>query len=60
LRNHKKEDVSVKVVEPIPGDWAMLSSSHQYLKTEAFTAEFNVRVPRDKETKLRYKVRMRF
>jgi hypothetical protein len=60
LRNHKKEDVSVKVVEPIPGDWAMLSSSHQYVKTEAFTAEFNVRVPRDKETKLRYKVRMRF
>jgi hypothetical protein len=60
LRNHKKEDVSVKVVEPIPGDWTMLSSSHQYEKTEAFTAEFNVHVPRDGETKLRYRVRMRF
>ena len=25
LRNHKKEDVFVKVIEPIPGDWKMLS-----------------------------------
>ena len=24
LRNHKKEDVVVKVIEPIPGDWKML------------------------------------
>ena len=32
LRNHKKEDVVVKVVEPIPGDWTMLSSSHEYKK----------------------------
>ena len=60
LRNHKKEDVVVKVVEPIPGDWKMLSSSHEYTKTEAFTAEFKIPVPKDKETKLTYRVRMRF
>lgn len=60
LRNHKKEDVVVKVVEPIPGDWKMLSSSHDYTKTEAFTAEFNIHVPKDKEVKLAYRVRMRF
>jgi hypothetical protein len=60
LRNHKKEDVVVKVIEPIPGDWKMLSSSHTYKKTEAFTAEFNIPVPKDKETKLTYRVRMRF
>jgi hypothetical protein len=60
LRNHKKEDVVVKVVEPIPGDWTMLSSSHKYEKTEAFTAEFKVSVPKDKETKITYRVRMRF
>ena len=60
LRNHKKEDVVVKVVEPIPGDWVMLSSSHKYTKTEAFTAEFDIQVSRDKETKLTYGVRMRF
>jgi hypothetical protein len=60
LRNHKKEDVVVRVVEPIPGDWKMLNSSHDYTKTEAFTAEFNIPVPKDKETKLTYRVRMRF
>jgi hypothetical protein len=60
LRNHKKEDVIVKVIEPIPGEWNILISSHEYKKTEAFTAEFNVPVPKDKETKLTYRVRMRF
>lgn len=60
LRNHKKEDVIVKVIEPIPGDWKMLSSSHEYRKSEAFTAEFNVPVSKNKETKLVYRVRMRF
>jgi hypothetical protein len=60
LRNHKKEDVMVKVVEPIPGDWIMLSSSHEHKKSEAFTAEFNIPVPRDKEVKLTYRVRMRY
>jgi hypothetical protein len=60
LRNHKKEDVVVKVVEPIPGDWTMLSSSHDYKKSDAFAAEFDVPVPRDKEVKLTYRVRMRY
>ncbi len=60
LRNHKKEDVMVKVIEPIPGDWTMLSSSHAYKKSEAFTAEFILPVSKDKETKLTYRVRMRF
>jgi hypothetical protein len=60
LRNHKKEDVTVKVIEPVPGDWKMLSTSHDYKKTEAFTAEFNVMVPKDTEVKINYKVRMRF
>jgi hypothetical protein len=60
LRNHKKEDVTVKVVEPVPGDWSMVSSSHPHTKSEAFTAEFNVPVPKDKEVKLTYRVRMRY
>ncbi len=60
LRNHKKEDVVVKVIEPIPGDWTMVESSHEYQKTEAFTAEFSIPVPRDGETKVTYRVRMRY
>lgn len=60
LRNHKKEDIVVKVVEPIPGEWKMLASSHDYIKSAAFTAEFSIPVPKDKEMKLNYRVRMRY
>ncbi|NTW60132.1 MAG: DUF4139 domain-containing protein, partial [Nitrospirae bacterium] len=60
LRNHKKEDVVVMVVEPIPGDWKMLSASHEFTKSEAFTAEFLVPVQKDGETKVSYRVRMRY
>ena len=60
LRNHKKEDVSVKIVEPIPGDWEILSKSHDYKKTDAHTVEFTVTVPKDKEVKVIYKVRVKF
>ena len=60
LRNHKKEDVVVKVVEPIPGDWRMMSNSHEFAKSEAFTAEFQVPVQKDGETKVTYRVRMRY
>ena len=60
LRNHKKEDIVVRVVEPIPGDWKMLSSSHDYRKGDAFAAEFQVPVKKDGETKLAYRVRMRY
>ncbi|MGA7826692.1 MAG: DUF4139 domain-containing protein [Geobacteraceae bacterium] len=60
LRNHKTEDVFVKVVEPIPGDWTMLSASHPWKKGDAFTAEFNVPVTKDGESKLSYRVRMRY
>jgi hypothetical protein len=60
LRNHKKEDVLVKVVEPIPGDWTMVDSSQAFTKTNAFTAEFRIPVPKDSEVKLTYRVRMKY
>jgi hypothetical protein len=60
IRNHKQEDVLVRVVEPIPGDWQMLSSSMDYTKGEAHTAEFSVPVKKDGEARLTYRVRMRY
>jgi hypothetical protein len=60
VRNLKKEDVVVKVVEPIPGAWTMLSSSHEYKKTEAHMAEFMLTVPKEREVKMTYSVKMRF
>ena len=60
LRNHKKEDVQVKVIEPVPGDWEVLRSSHPYEKTEAHTLQYVVDVPKDKEAKVNYRVRIKF
>lgn len=60
LRNHKNEDAQVKVIEPIPGDWDMLRSSHSYEKIEAHTLQFEVDVPKDREAKINYRVRIRF
>ena len=60
LKNHKQEDITVKVVEPVPGDWQMLDSSHEWKKGEAFAAEFLIPVKKDGEAKLTYRVRMRY
>ncbi len=60
LRNHKQEDVVVRVVEPVPGDWQMLSASHQWKKDEAHAAEFLVPVKKGGEAKVSYRVRIRY
>ncbi len=60
LRNHKKEDVVVKVLEPVPGDWTMIGTSHDYTKTSSRLVEFMVKVGKDQETKLIYSVRMNY
>ena len=60
LRNHKKEGVTVRVVEPIPGEWKILETSHAWEKEDSRTAVFPVTVGPDQEVKLAYRVRMRF
>jgi hypothetical protein len=60
LRNHKKEEVTVRVVEPIPGDWKILEATHAYEKEDSGTAVFPVKADPDREVKLRYRVRIRF
>ena len=61
LRNHKTEDVTVAVVEPLMGfsNWEVLTSSLSYEKVDASTIRFSVPVPKDGEVKLTYKVRLR-
>jgi hypothetical protein len=60
IRNHKKEDVVVRVLEPLPGSWTILSASQEYKKTDAHTAEFTLTIPKDKEVKVTYSAKMRF
>jgi hypothetical protein len=58
LRNHKEEDVKVGIVEPLYGNWTVISNSHPYEKVDAFTIRFNIDVPKDEEVKVKYRVRV--
>jgi hypothetical protein len=59
LRNHKTEEVTVRVDEPVPGDWEVLTASHTYDKVDARTLRFDVAVPKDGEVKITYRVRVK-
>jgi hypothetical protein len=60
LKNAKDEDVTVKVVEPVPGDWRMLEQSHPHTKAAADTALWNIKVPAKGETVLTYRVEVKY
>ncbi|MFH1904663.1 MAG: hypothetical protein ABIK53_03955 [bacterium] len=61
LRNHKKEEgaVEVKVIENLYryADWEIITTSHNFTKTDSRTVEYKVKVPRDGEVKITYTVR---
>ena len=60
LKNGKKEAVTVKVVEPVPGDWEMLEESLPHEKAAANTAVWKVEVPALGKTILTYRVRVKY
>ena len=60
LKNAKDTPVTVKVMEPIPGDWQMLSESQPHKKAASNTAVWLVDVPANGKSKLVYKVRVRY
>ena len=60
LRNHKKEAVTVEVIEPMPGDWEILRSTQPHEKLEAFTARWKIPVPKEGAATLGYRTRVRF
>ena len=60
LRNHKKEAVTIEVIEPMPGDWEILRTTHPHEKLQAFTARWSIPVPREGAATLGYRNRVRF
>lgn len=60
LRNHKSTAINVEVNEPIGGSWRMIRSSHEWTKTEAWAAKFNVPVASDGSAVLKYRVRVTY
>ncbi len=53
-------EVTVKVVEPVPGDWEMVSESQKHTKGDAQSAVWQVMVPAGGKATLAYTVRMRW
>ncbi len=62
LRNAKKTDARVRVIEPLPrwSDWSIVASSVPATKKDARHAEFDVPVAAGGETTLTYTVRYRW
>lgn len=58
LRNRKEEDITVGIVEPLLGNWQILSSSHPYEKVDAFTVRFDVAIVKGEEVKVTYRVKV--
>lgn len=53
----KDEDIPLRIIEKIPGQWKMLSNSHEFEQTDAEHIEFVVPVPAHDEVTVKYKVR---
>ena len=60
IRNAKDEAVTVKVQEPMPGDWEMVQESQKHTKESARVASWNVVVPAGGTTLLDYAVRVKW
>jgi len=60
LKNAKTETVTIKVTEPIPGDWEILSESHKHKKVSSSVASWLIKVPAKGEALLTYKARIKF
>ncbi|MCP4329903.1 MAG: DUF4139 domain-containing protein [Alphaproteobacteria bacterium] len=58
VKNAKDVPVSVKLEEPIPGDWRVLRESQPHDKKDAQTAVWTIDVPAEGETTLTYTVRV--
>lgn len=60
LRNSKNLPVTVKVQEAIPGDWQILDSNLDYQKIEANRAQWQITIPAENTTTLRYRVKINY
>lgn len=59
LRNHKEQDIQVRVVEHLYRglEWEVTKASKEFARTDARTIEFRPRVPADGEAVVTYTVR---
>jgi hypothetical protein len=58
IRNHKDKQVEVGIIEPLFGNWSVIEKSHEFTKKDAFTIRFDVKVPKNGETTVKYRVKV--
>jgi len=57
LRNHKDEDVTIKVQKKLYGDWEIIKNNYEYEKKDANTVEFEVPVKANDKAVIDFLVR---
>ncbi|MCK5548031.1 MAG: DUF4139 domain-containing protein, partial [Thermoplasmata archaeon] len=60
LRNHKEEDVEIRVVETLGLSWHVKKASHNFTRRDASHIVFNIKVPKDGERVINYTYETRF
>ena len=60
LKNGKDEEALVRVVEPMPGDWEIISENLAHKKISSSEAEWHIAVPAKGSAELVYRVKVRF
>jgi len=60
IRNHKEEDITVGITEPMWGQWKVTQKSHKFRKLDAHTIRFDVKVPKNGKTVVNYKVTVKW
>jgi hypothetical protein len=60
IKNAKSEEVTVKVVEPMPGDWLIQPESHPHAKAASNAAVWSIAVPAEGKATLSYRVQVKY
>ncbi|MBV8170823.1 MAG: DUF4139 domain-containing protein [Candidatus Eremiobacteraeota bacterium] len=58
MRNAKNAAVTLKVVEPMPGDWTILAENYPHVKSSSATATWTITLPADGKETLEYTMRV--
>lgn len=58
IRNHKEEDVTIVVLQPVQGNWKIMKSNYNYEKIDAFKVKFKVPVKKQGSAELNFTVRV--
>ncbi|NLI01225.1 MAG: hypothetical protein GX446_17225 [Chthonomonadales bacterium] len=60
IKNHKSEEVTVSIIEHLWADWRITQKSADFVKRDARTVEFPVKVPKDGSATVTYTARTRW